>query len=33
MKLGKGADLTGVSVGDQVNAVVTEGVALTATKP
>lgn len=31
-KLGKGADLTGVSVGDQLNAVVTEGVALTVTK-
>ena len=31
-KLGKGADLTGVSVGDQVNAVVTEGVAVTVTK-
>lgn len=31
-KLGKGADLTGVSVGDQVNAVVTEGVAMTVTK-
>lgn len=32
MKLGKGADLTGVSVGDQVNAIVTEGVALTVTR-
>jgi hypothetical protein len=31
-KLGKGANLSGVSVGDQVNAVVTEGVALTVTK-
>ena len=31
-KLGKGANLAGVSVGDQVNAVVTEGVALTVTK-
>ncbi len=32
MKLGKGTDLSGVSVGDQVNAVVTEGVALSVTK-
>lgn len=32
MKLGKGANLSGVSVGDQVNAIVTEGVALTVTK-
>jgi hypothetical protein len=32
MKLGKGTDLSGVSVGDQVNAVVTEGVAMTVTK-
>lgn len=31
-KLGKGADLTGVNVGDQVNAIVTEGVAMTVTK-
>jgi hypothetical protein len=31
-KLGKGANLSGVSVGDQVNAVVTEGVALSVTK-
>ena len=31
-KLGKGANLAGVSVGDQVNAVVTEGVALSVTK-
>ncbi len=31
-KLGKGADLTGVKVGDQVNAVVTEGVALSVTR-
>ena len=31
-KLGKGANLTGVNVGDQVNAVVTEGVAMTVTK-
>jgi hypothetical protein len=31
-KLGKGANLSGVNVGDQVNAVVTEGVALTVTK-
>ena len=32
MKLGKGTDLSGVAVGDQVNAVVTEGVALNVTK-
>ena len=31
-KLGKGANLAGVNVGDQVNAVVTEGVAMTVTK-
>ena len=31
-KLGKGANLTGINVGDQVNAVVTEGVAMTVTK-
>ncbi len=31
-KLGKGANLAGVSVGDQVNALVTEGVALSVTK-
>lgn len=31
-KLGKGANLTGVNVGDQVNAVVSEGVAMTVTK-
>ena len=31
-KLGKGANLTGVSVGDQVNALVTEGVALSVTR-
>jgi hypothetical protein len=31
-KLGKGANLSGVSVGDQVNALVTEGVALSVTK-
>ena len=32
-KLGKGANLSGVSVGDQVDAVVTEGVAISVTKP
>lgn len=31
-KLGKGANLSGVAIGDQVNAVVTEGVALSVTK-
>ena len=31
-KLGKGTDLTGLSIGDQVNAVVTEGVAISVTK-
>jgi hypothetical protein len=31
-KLGKGANLAGVNVGDQVNAIVTEGVAMTVTK-
>ena len=31
-KLGKGANLAGLNVGDQVNAVVTEGVAMTVTK-
>ena len=31
-KLGKGANLTGLAIGDQVNAVVTEGVALSVTK-
>lgn len=31
-KLGKGTNLAGVNVGDQINAVVTEGVALTVTK-
>ena len=31
-KVAKGTDLTGVKVGDQINAVITEGVALTVTK-
>lgn len=31
-KLGKGANLSGINVGDQVNALVTEGVAMTVTK-
>jgi len=31
-KLGKGANLSGINVGDQVNAIVSEGVAMTVTK-